>query len=490
MMRLQHRAVRWLPLLVAAAVAGGPAAAEEAKAPAKIPVTAKSDEARTLYLQGRDLAEKLRGTDARGYFEKAVAKDADFALAHLGLANTAPSNKAFFDALDQAVALAGKVSEPERHMILGFNAGVRSDPAQQQAHYEKLVAAYPRDERAFNLLGTYHFGRQEYEQAIAAYEKALAAAPGFSPVYNQLGYAYRFLGRYDEAEKTFKKYTELIPDDPNPHDSYAELLMKRGRFDESIRSYERALQADPNFVASYVGIGVNQIYLGQPAKARETFARLEKAARTSGERRQALANAARSYVHEGAWDEALASIGKMSAAAEAGDKATLAGDASFMGNVLLEAGRADEAAAKFARGRELMKEADVPAEVKAAAERNYLASEARLALAKGDLATARARALAYAEAAAERKVPFEVRQSHEIAGLLALQAKDYAKAAAELEQANQQDPRVLFHKARAYQGKGDAAAAKEACRQAAENHTLAFNNAYVRDKARKLLATL
>lgn len=61
-----------------------------------------------------------------------------------------------------------------------------------------------------------------------------------------------------------------------------------------------------------------------------------------------------------------------------------------------------------------------------------------------------------------------------------------AKAAAELAQANQQDPRVLYHLARAYQGKGDTKLA----RLAAEHNSLNFNYAYVRGKAKQLLGQL
>ena len=59
------------------------------------------------------------------------------------------------------MAVAGRASEAERLLIEGFDAGVRSDPAGQKARYEKLVASFPRDERALSLLGNYHFGRQE-----------------------------------------------------------------------------------------------------------------------------------------------------------------------------------------------------------------------------------------------------------------------------------------------------------------------------------------
>jgi tetratricopeptide (TPR) repeat protein len=463
------------------------AAAQEGK----VPITTKSEEARQHYLKGRDLFERLRATDAHEQFQKAAAADKEFALAQLGLANTAGSAKEFFAALKQATSLAGKASEAERHMILGLDAGVRGDPAGQKSHYDRLAAAFPKDERAFNLVGGYHFGRQEYEQAIAAFEMALAINPSFSQPYNQMGYAYRFLGRNDEAEKAFQKYIELIPDDPNPYDSYAELLMKLGRFDESIRSYEKALSVNRHFVASYIGIGLDQIYLGQPQKARETFAKLEQIARNSGEKRTAYAQAAFSYIDEGNTAEAVKAVEKMKAVAkQEGDTVALSGDALFLGNIYLEAGRPDEARAQFAEALRLAEAASTPPGVKEAARRQDLFDLARVALAKGDLAGANAKADAYAAAVAERKVPFEVRQSHEIAGMIALEEKHYAKAAAELSQANQLDPRVLYHLARAQQGKGDAKAARETARQAAEHNGLNFNYAYVRGKAKQLLTQL
>jgi tetratricopeptide (TPR) repeat protein len=410
-----------------------------------IPITTSSEEARQLYLKGRDLSEKLRLTDSRRLFEEAVAKDKGFALAQVGLANTAGTAKEFFDAMGRAVVLAGKVSEPERLIVLGLEAGAKGEVARQKECYTMLTATYPNDARGFNLLGGHYFGQQDYPAAVAAYSKATAIDPNFSQPYNQLGYAYRFMEKYPEAEQAFKKYIELIPGDPNPYDSYAELLMKTGRFEESIKNYEKALSLDPNFVASYVGIGNDQIFLGRGAEARKTFARLSAVSRNDGEKRLAHFWTAVSYVHEGATDQALAEVQKMAAIAEAQqDGATLSGDWNLMANVLLEAGRPDAALAKFAQQVEAIGKADVPAEVKEAARRNALFNEARVALAKKDLATAKARAAAYGTQVAIKKIPFEVRQQHALLGQIALEEKNPAAAAAELEEANQQDPRVLY----------------------------------------------
>src|SRR4029453_7565105 len=234
----------------------------------KIPITTSSPEARKLYLDGRDLLEKLPATDARRLFEQGVPKDPTFALAYVGLANTSGTNGEFVDATTHAVALAAKVSEGERHLILALDAGLKGDPTANLKHLTDLVALFPKDERAHNQLGNLYFGRQEYTSAISHYVKATTINPSFSTPYNQMGYAYRFLEKFDDAEKAFTKYIELIPNDPNPHDSYAEFLMKRGRFDESIKAYEKALSIDPNFVNSYVGIGNDYLAMGKTDQAR------------------------------------------------------------------------------------------------------------------------------------------------------------------------------------------------------------------------------
>ncbi len=58
----------------------------------------------------------------------------------------------------------------------------------------------------------------------------------------------------------------------------------------------------------------------------------------------------------------------------------------------------------------------------------------------------------------------------------------------ELEQANQQDPRVLYLLAVALQGKGDGARARAMGAKAADFNGLALNYAYVRTKAKGMLA--
>jgi tetratricopeptide (TPR) repeat protein len=465
-------------------------AAQDKQAADKIPITTSSAEARQLYVKGRDLAEKLRATDARRFYEQAVEKDKNFALAYVGLANTSGTTKEFIDAVTRATSLASGVSEGERHIIGGLESGLKADPAGTLKHYTELVRLFPKDERALTLLGNTYFGRQEYETAIKHYEKATSINPSFSQPYNQLGYAYRFIERFDEAEKAFKKYTQLIPGDPNPYDSYAELLLKTGRFDESIKMYEKALAIDPNFIASHIGIGNNYLAMGQPDKARTAFAKIASVARTTGEKRTARFWAAASYVHEGATDKAIEELQAGYALAEAnGDAGTMSGDLTQMGDILREAGRPADALAKYEEAVTVVNKSKLPEEVKEATRRTHVFEEGRVAASRGDIATARAKLAEYTKQVAPKNRPFEVLQQHELTGMIALAEKEYAPAVQELKLANQQDPRILYLTAVALQGAGDAQAAATFAAKAAKFNGLNINYGYVRNKARKLAGT-
>jgi tetratricopeptide (TPR) repeat protein len=456
----------------------------------KIPVTTSSAEARQEYLKGRALGENARVHDAREVLRRAAAKDPTFALAHYNLALSSPTAKEFFDHLKESVRLSSKASEGERLMILGLEAGANADTEKQREYYEQLVAVYPQDERAHFLLGGNYFGQQDYPKTIAEYQKSVEIAPDFAPAYNLLGYAYRQVGRYDDSEKAFKKYIQLIPNDPNPYDSYAELLMKMGRFDESIDMYRKALKIDPKFSPSYIGIASNLMYQGKHDAARSEAWKLHQAARNDADRRNALFATTVAYADEGKFDQALAELKKQYAVAEKiNDPANMAGDAVAMGDVLLEAGKPEEAKKLYEKALALQENSNLSQEVKDDAKLVHHYNLGRVAIRANDLAAAKQHAETFMQGATAKKNSAETRQAHELAGTIALKEKRFDQALAHLTKANQQNPYVLFRMGKAYQGSGDQARAAEMFRQAANHNTLpTLNHAFVRAKAKKMKA--
>jgi tetratricopeptide (TPR) repeat protein len=457
----------------------------------KIAITTSSEEARKEFLAGRDLAEKLRVTDSIEHFDKAISLDPNFALAELNRANVSPTAREFFAHLNKAVALAAKASDGERMLIQATEAGANANPTKQKELLEQLVAAYPNDERAHFNLGGYHFGQQEFTQAIDHYKKATEIAPDYSTAYNILGYAYRQNEAYPDAENAFKKYIELIPNDPNPYDSYAELLLKMGRFEEAITQYNKALAIEPSFLNSHFGIAAALAYQGKASEAQAELEKITTKARTDGERRTALFGQMVVAADTGKLDQALADVEKQYALGQkSNDMPAMAGDLQLKGNILLEMGKSDDARKAYEQGLKITTDSNLSQQNKDNAALFHHYNLARVAIAKKDLATAKTETETFRKGTEAAQNANQVKQAHELAGRIALEEKNYDAAIAELAQANQQNPDVLYMLGLSYQGKGDTAKAKDSFTKAAKFNSLPqLNYAFVRSKAGKAIAT-
>lgn len=474
-----------LPLALACRPATQDAAAARTPSPGdgRIPITTRSADARALFLRGRALNENLQPLEARALFEQVVAIDPAFAFGEYSLATVSPTAKEIDKHLAQALALASTASTGERWLIQGFQARRQGDPARARQLADSLVVRYPQDERAHWTLGNACAAAQQYDCAIAEFRAAIRLDPAYSLAYNQLGYAYRGAGRLAEAESAFKRYIALVPNDPNPYDSYAELLMKWGRFDESIVQYRKALAIDGHFTGSFVGIAADEMYAGRYPAAIAEAERYLAMARDDRERRLALLTLAMIHVDRGATDEALAVLERRHALVRAiGDTVEMAADGVQMADVLLAAGRVTAAQARYTRAHGLLASARVTAATK---QDDALAARydaARVALAMGDLATARVEALAYATEATARHNDVRVRQAHELNGSIAIAARRFDEALSELAQADQQDPAVWAARARAYAGFGDMAKASASAAEA-RNMNILPTFAYVFTRA-------
>jgi tetratricopeptide (TPR) repeat protein len=458
----------------------------------KIPITTSSKEARDYYLMGRNLLEMIRTQEAQLYFEKALKADSNFAMAYLQLAYTQPTTQPYFDYIDKAVALKDSVSEGERLFILATQAGMEGELSQRQKYLEDIIKLYPNDERAYMYLGNFYFGLQDWDKAIEVYNKAVAVNEDYSPVYNQLGYAYRYLGDYDSAEKAFRKYVKLNPEDPNPYDSYAELLLKMGKFGASIDSYEEALKQDPHFIPSYLGIATNWNLKGRHDRARKELQRLLEIATTDFERRNAYYGMAVSFADEGRYEDALKMMEKeLEVSTGAGDNVSMAADNIGIGGILYEMGRYDEAMERFLRAHAIIQKAGVSATLMANADKTLQYQRARVALGKGDLATARAEADDYMKEAIADDNPFRKWAAHELLGRIALQEEDYDRAIEEFQQTGVDNPYNLYRRALAYEGAGNIEKAKEFLVQTIEYrmpNSMAW--AFCRTKAKEKLDSL
>jgi tetratricopeptide (TPR) repeat protein len=476
----------------ATALPGDIAPANASEVPAEkgmVPVSTTSEEAKKLYASGLARADQLRAHEAHKLFQEAAAKDPKFAMVHYQLALNAPTLKEALAHVGQAAALAPTASEGERLAILGLQAGFNGEPAKSLDYAKQAVTRYPEDARArLTLANAYYFGEKDYESARKELERAIEIDPTFSPAYNMLGYSHAFVGDYSGAEKAFKKYIELVPNDPNPYDSYAELLMETGRFDESIQQYRKALSVDPHFAGSHFGIASDLIFQGKHDQALAETRKLDAAAQNDGERRQAMFTRTLVYVDQKKTESALSEMQKQYAmGAGIGDTAAMAGDATTMGDILLQAGKPKEAGVRYQQALNLQVNSGLSAEAKEDARLADHYNLGRVALGKKDLATAKEHAQAYLSGASERKNTTRIAQAHELTGMIALQENKFDDAIGEFGKANARDPLISYETALAYKGKGDQAKAKETFRKAAEMYPLpTLNYMFIRADAKKL----
>ena len=457
-----------------------------------IQITTSSAEAMSEFLKGRDLFEKLRQQESLQFFENAIGKDKKFAMAYYYHSLANPTNKGFFEDLDNAVALTDNISEGERLIILALKSAVDGNQKQQEEYLIELVELYPDDKRAHGQLGQFYFGQQKYQLAVDHLSKSTTIAPDYSLSYNMLGYSYRNLGNYSEAEKSFKKYIELIPDDPNPYDSYAELLLKMGRYEESIKQYKKALSIDPNFIASHIGIATNLNYLEQYKDARKQCKVCFDLARNDGEKRAALFSTMVSYVNEGEYDKALEVMEKQYSIAEANvDAGAMAGDLNIMGNILFEAGNYGAAKNKYEKSVLVIQESNLSNEVKENNKRFALYNQGRISLMIDDLNDAKSKATEFSHQANLANNTFQIWFSHDLNGMVAMKEKQYQEAINEFKQANQQNPYILFKLANAYQENDNKNEAKKYYEKCLNFNALnSINQAFIRTKVKEVLASM
>src|SRR6185503_943680 len=192
-------------------------------------------EAFQLYLKGRFYWNKRTPADFRKaipFFQQAIEKDPNYALAYSGLADTfallttyasekpkelMPKAK---EAALKALALDDKLAEA--HASLGFVAG----------YYD------------------YDFATSERE-----FRRALELNPNYPTAHHWRAVHLSRLKRFDEAISEIRRALELDPLSTIINLSYGDILIDARRFDEGIEQYQKTIDLDPNFWFSYLFLG-------------------------------------------------------------------------------------------------------------------------------------------------------------------------------------------------------------------------------------------
>ena len=214
-------------------------------------------EAYELYHKGRSLWEKRTGDNiprAIAFFEQAIARDPNYALAYAGLASAhilspyyTHTDRRQEGAKAKEAALKALSLDPnlaEAHSALGkILFWTELNIAGAMREYERALELKPND------AGTRHWYGNDtlaalgrFEEAIAEGRRAIELDP-LSPIINaDLGTTFYYARRYDESAAQLRKTLEIDPTFFFAHYNLGIALQAKGDLSGAIAEYEKAKQ--------------------------------------------------------------------------------------------------------------------------------------------------------------------------------------------------------------------------------------------------------
>jgi TolB-like protein/Tfp pilus assembly protein PilF len=257
-----------------------------AKAPTANP------EAYELYLKGRFFWNKRSGVDLRKaieFFNQAIAKDPNYALAYAGLADSyllLPNygGAATADVVPPARAAVAKALElddslAEAHASLGLLDTLDLRLERAITHMERAVQLKPNYATGHHWLGLGHLSLGHFDQAIAEGKRAAELDPLSVIINADLAWTYASAHRLDEAEAQARKTLEIDPRFFLAHYYLGGVRQAKGQLPEAISEFQQAFDLNGDFY-SLAMLGQAYARAGNKAEAQKILARLKEEAKS------------------------------------------------------------------------------------------------------------------------------------------------------------------------------------------------------------------
>jgi serine/threonine-protein kinase len=246
-------------------------------------------EAYDLYLKGRYCLNKFEMDKALIYYQRAIEKDPDYALAYASIAEVYTILSTGFDilpakdAMPKAREAAQKALEldpnlAEAYVSLGLVAlSYDWDRKATKKHFEKALELNPNSASAYQwyeFYWTYMMG--DLETATVQLERALELDPLNFLIRIRLGFMDIFKG---DQESAIKKFEALYDFEPNYLALYLSLATAhalKGDYDKALAYGKKMLEAGPRAVAAVGNMGWFYAMSGKKELAYEYIAELEE----------------------------------------------------------------------------------------------------------------------------------------------------------------------------------------------------------------------
>ncbi len=249
-------------------------------------------EAYELYLRGKFFAAKRTGADLRTsieYFNQAIAKDPNYPLAYVGVADShlllsaygAISPKESISPAKAALKKALELddSSAEAHASAGLLAGLELDLNRAISELERAIQLNPNYATAHHWIALPLMAIGQLDRAIVEAKRAIELDPLSLICNSDLGWIYFNARRYDEAEAQARKTLEMDSRFVVAHYYLGEVFQFKGELKNAIAEYQKAfdLNNDPFSLAM---LGQAYARQGKTDEARKVLTRLREEAKS------------------------------------------------------------------------------------------------------------------------------------------------------------------------------------------------------------------
>ena len=248
-------------------------------------------EAHENFLKGRYyLNERTEGavTKSLGYFQQAIAKDPNYAVAYCGLADayallglrgSVPSQQSLSKAKTAALKAVGlDDSLAEAHASLGFLAETHEwDWATAEREYQRALELNPGDARTHNWYAGYLTYVGRVAEAVEEAKHARELDPLSLPINNALAGRLLVAGRYEEALQQVRQTLELDPHFAPAYQTLGWAYLKTGKRQDAIRDFRQAVAISSNNDGDFLlDLGFAYAVNGESDEARRVLAKLKE----------------------------------------------------------------------------------------------------------------------------------------------------------------------------------------------------------------------
>jgi len=280
----------------------------------------KNPEALEAYWRGLALASHDVGSldQAAEAFERAVALDPAFALAHAALGESyrrksaAAVSPAFMNKAIDEVNEAVRLSPDEPQIRLNL-ASIYKSTGRNGAAVDELrraLSEQPDNADAHRQLGDLLAGEGRVDEGLSELRRAVALQPQYWRNYQSLGLFFYQHGRLAEAITTFQRLVSLRPDDALPYQQLGAAYLANGDSVHARENFERSVRIRPN-ATSFTNLGTIDYSERNFDRAARQY---EQAVRLSPQRPAYWRNLGDAYVKLGRRDDAKSSYEKAVAA--------------------------------------------------------------------------------------------------------------------------------------------------------------------------------